>query len=303
MTASRRLVKGFVRKMLGHAGYEVRRIATMTNGPAEQATVQLQEALAHQQAEQAELRRAAAASQKDLSHFQRIVEVLVRRHYLDLPLPPEELREHVGVNTRAANFMAQGINSSSRVLEIFGEQPAGPVLDWGCGSGRTWRWLMAYPQWRERYRGCDVDGQAVAWLHGLEGTAGVTAQVAVCNDLPPLTYADGEFIGLFAFSVLTHIHPHRHRIWYEELHRVLKPGGQAYLTTKGKSTARLLSAASQAEFAATNCCFSRCEGHYKDVAVAGEAFTRRALEGLFRVEHYQELGYQDMDAFLIRRAG
>lgn len=75
------------------------------------------------------------------------------------------------------------------------------------------------------YYGTDVDSEAVSWLKQY-------ANVVVCRDNPPLPYPASTFGGVFAFSVLTHIHPKQHRAWYEEIYRVLKPGGRAYLTTQ-----------------------------------------------------------------------
>jgi SAM-dependent methyltransferase len=301
--APSRLFKGFVRTVLSRAGYEIRRAGAAARPAAEEAgpeLAQLRQLVAAREAELEQLRRAAEARQKELAQSQHVIEALTRRHYPAVPLPPEELRLHVGMNTTAANFQAQGINSSGRVLEVFGERPDGPVLDWGCGSGRTWRWLAAHPGWREHYRGCDVDREAIEWLGG---AGEVRPRVEVCGDLPPLPYRDGELAGAFAFSVLTHIHPDRHRVWYEELRRVLRPGGRAYLTTQGRPVLPLLPEEARQELTARGWCYVRHEGHYKDAAVVTEAFTRQAVRGLFTVESYREEGYQNMDAFLLRREG
>jgi len=236
----------------------------------------------------------------DLEQLTSVVALLNKRHCNDLPLPPEYLRLHVGAKTSAANFMAQGANSSERVLEIFGEKPAGPILDWGCGSGRTLRWLRYYPAWCENYHGCDVDVEAVEWLR-----QNGQSNLAVCNDNPPLPYADQMFDGLFAFSILTHIHPDKHRNWYAELRRVLKPGGRAYLTTQGLHVVETLGSklpdGAPKEFFEKGFVYLKFEGHYKDAALVGEAFNRGMLEGLFTLEDYKLTGYQNMDAFLVRR--
>lgn len=195
---------------------------------------------------------------RELKQYDHVIRALIRRHYLDLPLPPESLRLHVGTRASGANFLAQGINSSSRVLEVFGDSPRAPLLDWGCGSGRTLRWLLFYEGYRRHYHGCDI-----------------------------------------------HLHPERHRAWYTELHWVLSPGGLAYLTTRGASIIEEhpLPPAAKEEFRATGKTLVRNEGHCKDAAIVSEAFTRRMLEGLFRVEEYRERGYQNMDPVLARRIG
>jgi SAM-dependent methyltransferase len=217
-----------------------------------------------------------------------------------LPLPPDALRLHVGTRTSASSFWFKGIYSADRVIEFFGTEPRRPVLDWGCGSGRTLLWLLRWPAWRAEYHGCDIDEEAIAWLAG----QGVR-NVAVCSPDPPLPYPDGFFGGLFAFSVLTHIHPQQHRSWYTELSRVLAPGGRAYLTTQGATLlddpAHPVPEACRKEFDQRGFSYLQQEGHCKDAALVSEAFTRRALEGVLTLEDYARRGYMNMDAFGVRK--
>lgn len=237
---------------------------------------------------------------KQIAWLERLVTELLVEQRGSCILPPPELRLHVGARDSAANFWNQGRNSSARVIEVFGEAPPGRVLDWGCGSGRTLYWLFGRPAWREAYRGCDVDEQAIRWLRKKHGVQ----TVAVCQPDPPLPYADGEFAGVFSFSVLTHIPPERHRAWYEELHRVLAPGGRAYVTINGDSRAAdalAFTPEEQALFARQGWLWADREGHYKGAAVAGRGFTEKALEGLFELERYRDAGYHQQDDMVLRR--
>jgi SAM-dependent methyltransferase len=230
------------------------------------------------------------------------IELLSERHSYLVDLPSEELRLHVGRNTSAANFLLHGLLSSRRVLEMFGEEPSGLILDWGCGSGRTLRWLLGYPAWRASYRGCDVDEGAIAWLKSV-----TNAEVAVCGDEPPLPYPDETLTGLFAFSVLTHIHPTAHRRWYGEIARVLAPGGRAYLTTQGRTIvddqSKRVPAGPREEFRRDGWTFVEHSGHYKGASLVSEDFTRQALEDRLRLLEYTEAGYGNMDAFLVAKTG
>ena len=236
---------------------------------------------------------------RELSQLEQVVTKVTQRYQNNLPLPPAELRLHVGMRTSAINFLAQGSNSSERVLEVFGRNPEKPMLDWGCGTGRTLRWLMTYPAWLAQYHGCDVDTAAISWLkeNGLRN-------VAVCNDDPPLPYPDAMFGGVFAYSVLTHIPAEKHRVWYEELRRVLEPGGLAYLTTQGiailENPIHGIPDATKTEFYNNGHAYLKGDGHYKDAAFVSEQHTLRLLEGLFKLEYYKPEGYNNMDAFLVR---
>jgi SAM-dependent methyltransferase len=246
------------------------------------------------------LDRTVQDQKKQIAWLERLVsELLVEQRGFCL-MPPQHLRLHVGAKDSAANYWNQGRESSARVLEVFGREPEGLVLDWGCGSGRTLYWLYALEAWKSAYRGCDVDKEAIAWLRKRQGIGAV----ALCQDEPPLPYADGQFSGLFSFSVLTHIHPERHRAWFAELHRVLKPGGRAYLTLNGDSRAAdslAFTPAERAEFKQKGWLFSDHPGHYKGAAVASRAFTLAGLEGLFEVEQYREAGYHQLDDMIVRR--
>ncbi len=216
-----------------------------------------------------------------------------------LPLPPTSLRVRVGRVEHAGNFWAQGLDSSQRVLEVFGADPGGPVLDWGCGSGRTLSWLRGVGTWDRWWRGSDVDRHAIKWLR----QQGI-ASVVVCGDEPPLPYPDESFNGLFCFSVLTHIPPQLHAAWYADIRRVLRPGGRAYITVHGDwnmSNGKGFTEADRQAYAASGCHWSEREGHYKHAATVSRAFTERALGPGWEVESYREAGYHSMDDLIVRR--
>ncbi|HEY5410391.1 MAG TPA: class I SAM-dependent methyltransferase [Caulobacteraceae bacterium] len=237
---------------------------------------------------------------KQIAWLERLVTELLVEQRGSCILPPAELRLHVGAKDSAANFWNQGRNSSARVIEVFGETPEGQVLDWGCGSGRTLYWLYGREAWRKAYRGCDVDPAAIGWLKKKHG---VTA-VSVCSPEPPLPYAEGQFAGLFSFSVLTHIPPEHHRAWYEELHRVLAPGGRAYVTVNGDSRTadpQAFTPAEQDAFRRQGWLWAERDGHHKGAAVVSRDFTFRALHGLFEVERYGDPGYQQQADLILRR--
>ncbi len=210
-----------------------------------------------------------------------VIRTLIRRHYAGLDVPPPALRLHVGAVDTVINFWRKGIGTSEDVLATFGEEPDGPILDWGCGSGRTLLFLRGYPAWRELYHGCDVDREAIAWLR-----AHVEQDVRVCGDLPPLPYDDEAFVGLFGFSVLTHIPPERHAVWYAELARVLRPGGLAYVTLHNTHAIERIPPAARAEYEKSGRVFVRNPGHYKDATVVDEKFTRAAVGDVLEVEAF-----------------
>lgn len=216
-------------------------------------------------------------------------------------LPPADLRLHVGSVDSAGNWWTQGRNSAARVLEVFGLEPGEPILDWGCGSGRTLHWLHAYPAWRRAWRGCDVDAKAIRWLH----SRGFEDQAQVCADLPPLPYPDDSFAGLYSFSVLTHIHPERHRAWYLELARILRPGARAHLTVQGDGPVLADGAgylpAEIDVLRRQGWLWAERPGHHKNAAVVSEAFTRSAVNQVLQIERYTPCGYARLDELILRK--
>ncbi len=252
-------------------------------------------------AERNELSAELEETRAEARQLTGLVTRLAAQHTAFRKLPPEELRLHVGTRTTKANYLSQGWDSDERVIEVFGKKPPGPMLDWGCGCGRTANWLLKRPGWAEAYHGCDVDRAAIRWLRKQELT-----QVEDCKDNPPLPYSEASFAGLFAFSVLTHIRPERHAAWYKELRRVLRPGGRAFLTVHGPgliASGKAIAPESLAQFERDGHVIEAHEGHYKNAAIVSPDFTRKAFAPYFAEESYVIGGYHAMDAFVLVRKG
>jgi SAM-dependent methyltransferase len=102
------------------------------------------------------------------------------------------------------------------------------ALDFGCSSGRVVRVLAAsYPG--TRWRGCDPNPGAIAWAK--EHLPGI--DFFVNEDFPPLRLAEGSFDLVYAISIWSHFEPTLGLRWFEEMHRILRPGGHLVLTTHG----------------------------------------------------------------------
>ena len=126
----------------------------------------------------------------------------------------------------------------------------------------------------------------------------------VCKDLPPLPYNRSKFVGVFCFSVLTHIHPQLHRAWYEDIHRVLKQGGRVYVTVTSDAAImdrKTFTPEDKVNYLETGWYYSKRGGHYKDAVAVSKAFSLEAVRGLFEVESYRETGYHRMDDMILRK--
>jgi SAM-dependent methyltransferase len=101
-------------------------------------------------------------------------------------------------------------------------------LDFGCSSGRVARVLAAaFPD--ARWSGCDPNHDAVRWA--AEAFPAVR-WFASANE-PPLPLADGELDLVYAISIWSHFEPGLGLRWFEEMRRLLEPGGHLVVTTHG----------------------------------------------------------------------
>jgi SAM-dependent methyltransferase len=102
------------------------------------------------------------------------------------------------------------------------------ALDLGCSSGRVARvFAAAYPH--VKWYGCDPNAPAIAWasahLSGIE--------FIVNDDAPPLPLPDDSLDLAYAISVWSHFAPSFGLRWFEEMHRLIRPGGHLVCTMHG----------------------------------------------------------------------
>jgi SAM-dependent methyltransferase len=151
-----------------------------------------------------------------------------------LPLPPARLRTSVGpLHADAEFFLASGRHNAELLRELLREEGSSieqceALLDWGCGCGRVLR------HWSQlegvEIAGCDIDATMVAWCR--ENLPFADVQL---NELaPPLSYDDGSFGLVYAFSVMTHLSEDLQRAWVNDVQRVLRPGGYFVFSTLGE---------------------------------------------------------------------
>ena len=101
-------------------------------------------------------------------------------------------------------------------------------LDLGCSSGSLLRVLnWFYP--KAFWFGCDPVGTSIDWA--TERLSGI--DFSLSNQSPPLPHESNKFDGVISISVWSHHGSTACRNWFEEVHRVLKPGGWFLFTAHG----------------------------------------------------------------------
>lgn len=102
---------------------------------------------------------------------------------------------------------------------------SGKLLEVGCGEGRGIDWLLPVV---EHYTAIDkiapvIEGLKVKYPQG----------VFYSGNIPPLSvFADNSFDSIVSFQVIEHIE--NDKLFLKEIHRVLKPGGIALITTPNR---------------------------------------------------------------------
>jgi SAM-dependent methyltransferase len=151
---------------------------------------------------------------------------------LPVPHPPQEVHAMAHGPVAAAggvyeaDMVANALASVGRDIDDVSD-----ALDFGCSSGRVVRVLAAsYPN--VHWLACDPNADAIAWAS--ENLPGI--EFFTSGDVPPLPLADGSLDLAYAISIWSHFEPTLGLRWFEEMHRVLRPGGHLVATTHGATS-------------------------------------------------------------------
>ena len=147
----------------------------------------------------------------------------------EIELPPVGNMLTAGEAGRGV-FIRQGTRMCAEIERCITEYlPGTPigtlkVLDFGCGVGR-----IALPFYHKyaALSACDVDPTAVAYLKRVH--SGIDARATGYE--PPTPFEADAFDVVYAVSVWTHLPADLQMGWLREIHRILRPGGLALITT------------------------------------------------------------------------
>jgi len=147
-------------------------------------------------------------------------------------VPPLNLRSIVAAPTESV-FLWSGLKDAEICIEFIARyiQDKVPesihVFDFGCGCGRTTRFLQMIPELN--VCGADVNLSLVKWCQeNLEMITTVNNKV-----VPPLKFIDGKFDFIYSLSIFTHLNESAMVAWLDELARITSDNGIVLLTTHG----------------------------------------------------------------------
>jgi len=143
--------------------------------------------------------------------------------------PPEEVHAMARGPLAAAGGLYEADMVAGALAEVGADiESAAAALDFGCSSGRLVRVLSAaYPE--VRWHGCDPNAAAVEWASG----AYPRVRLFRSGDSPPLDLPDGSLDLVCAISIWSHFAPGLGLLWFEEMRRLIRPGGHLVCTTHG----------------------------------------------------------------------
>lgn len=221
------------------------------------------------------------------------------------PLPPATLRRRVGRTSSRAEFLTLGGDLSRDLLAVFEEvrkpgESFARWLDFGCGSGRVARFVLAAGV--GRISGVDIDRPAIRWARRHLGPG-----FQAIEPRPPLPFPEASFDVVYAVSVFTHLDAAGQLDWLRELHRVLRPGGLLIASTHHEElvwTRPDLTDTQRAKLAADGFLFAPGDGPFNDdSAFHTLPYLEKVWGGLFELRSYKRhglVGYQDLSVWASR---
>jgi ubiquinone/menaquinone biosynthesis C-methylase UbiE len=150
---------------------------------------------------------------------------------------------YTGSPASAEDYLKQGKHQLNMLKEYANLQPNHNVLDIGSGIGRTAIALTDYLNKDGSYEGFDVVERGVDWCNSRiskENSNFNFKYIPLFNDLYNTAklkatefvfpYADNSIDVAFSFSVFTHMQIEEIQHYFNQIKRVLKPGGVCFST-------------------------------------------------------------------------
>lgn len=161
----------------------------------------------------------------------RKANLLFKSNYPHVKLPPDYLIFE-SFQMHYHNYYIEGRDSAQWLIDHLKkhiELSNKRILDWGCGPARIIRHLPELVANNCSYYGTDYNADSINWCR--ENLKDINFNLNKLEaDLP---YENGFFDVIYGLSIFTHLSEKMHFDWFDELYRVLKPGGIMFITTQG----------------------------------------------------------------------
>lgn len=156
---------------------------------------------------------------------------LFKNKYPEVKLPPDYLIFE-SFQMHYHNYYIEGRDSAQWLIDHIKRHidlKDKKILDWGCGPARIIRHLPELIANNCSYYGTDYNADSINWCK--ENLKGINFNL---NKLEAQLPYDNDFFDvIYGLSIFTHLSEKMHFDWFNELYRVLKPGGIMFVTTQG----------------------------------------------------------------------
>lgn len=200
----------------------------------------------------------------------------------------------------AHGFDGMGRRLKADLLRVLpgGVPPGGRLLDFGCGSGRLLRHLLAEAEGTEIY-GCDIHAPSIAWV---QRHLCPPCHAGLCRPQPPLDHPDGFFDIVLAVSVFSQL-ADGWEAWLLELRRVLRVGGICVASFMGSWNAEVIAgtAVDDAEIGMSVHGFGRPWSAGGPMILHSEWWLRAHYGRAFDVIAFVPRGIGGQDGLILRR--
>ncbi len=150
---------------------------------------------------------------------------------VERPVPSAEQRFRVIGNRDLDGFLRIGCTDAHKLLTLiradFPRLREVRALDWGVGCGRIARHTSDL---FGSFTGVDIDADNVGWC-----SANLPGRYETILLRERTQFPSGEFDVIYGVSVFTHLREDIQDLWLDELRRLLRPGGRAYITVHGRT--------------------------------------------------------------------
>jgi 2-polyprenyl-3-methyl-5-hydroxy-6-metoxy-1,4-benzoquinol methylase len=143
-------------------------------------------------------------------------------------------------------YFNNGLDYASSLIDIWSPHiflNKKNILDWGCGPARIARHLPSLLPTCDIFA-TDYNEKTIRWCKGNIPSVHFTMN----NINPPTNYENEFFDVIYGISIFTHLSEPNHQGWYEELVRIVAPGGILFLTTQGNAFKEILTTQEQEDF-------------------------------------------------------
>ncbi len=122
----------------------------------------------------------------------------------------------------------------AQVLEVFRTSSCRRILDLGCGNGRH---VVALARAGLQAAGVDISATALRLTRDWLAALNLEADTVAADMRVPLPFGNASFDGILSTQVIHHALAAQVRGAIGEIHRVLVPGGMAFVTVAGRTHA------------------------------------------------------------------